>query len=135
MKSTNNGGDQTPTGYLFLPPETSNTRTRSNLTGLLAKGVPWKPLNNLSCCQKVGCSPQTDSKDPLLKKTSTKPINMEKKNWWLPRAFISICWHLSLCNVCLHYQWRNENTKPATNPLVYNGILPATYVSSNKELV
>lgn len=69
---------------------------------------PKRPSSfiQLSCCQKclhrnpqatqavaktVGCSSQTDSKDPLLKTTPT--LNMEMSNWCLHRDF-TLCFSI-----------------------------------------
>ena len=46
-KLGNDARDRAPTGHLLLPNEISSSRNGLHLIKLLAKEVPWEPLNNL----------------------------------------------------------------------------------------
>lgn len=62
---------------------------------------------------------------------------MLKTHWtWRIRAIAYI--ELSLLHYSIlgtgryfaHYQWRNINVKPATNPLIFNGVLPVRHTTA-----
>jgi hypothetical protein len=66
MKSQNNWGEWSPTGYLLSPNATSSIRNGLYLIGLLAKGVKEELPNNQGYIAKIiGCSPHTYGSSPL----------------------------------------------------------------------
>ena len=77
MKSPSNEGDGTPNEHLLSPNDASNsTGIGLHLIELLAKGVPWVPLNNLTFVKIIGYCPQTDNKAILLKKHLHNSLNV-----------------------------------------------------------
>lgn len=79
MKLPNNGDDRAQTLHFSSPNEVFTIEDGLHLIGL-AKGVPWEATNNQAVAKSIGSSPQTDSKVPFLKKTSTHLVQHGKVN-------------------------------------------------------
>lgn len=77
MKLPNNGDDifSSPNEIFTIENGLHLSYRKQNENGLhligLAKGVPWESTNNQAVAKSIGSSPQTHSKVPFLKKTST----------------------------------------------------------------
>lgn len=52
MKLPNNEGDRSSPEHPFTLNAASTTRNELHLIELLAKGIPWEPLNSLGYCQE-----------------------------------------------------------------------------------
>ena len=72
MESPNNERDRILPGHLLLPNETSSTRIGLCLIELMAKRTSGESQTSWAVAKITGCSPQTDSKAPLLKITPTQ---------------------------------------------------------------
>lgn len=72
MKLPNNGDGKAQTLHVFFLSRNEVFTIENGLHLIeLAKGVPWESKNNQAAAKSIGSSPQTDSKVPFLKKTST----------------------------------------------------------------
>lgn len=74
MKLPHSWGDRAPTEHPLSPNKASKTAIELHLIALLAKGVHRNPQTTQAVGKTLGCSPQTDSKSPLLKTTPTQLI-------------------------------------------------------------
>ena len=66
-----------PTSHLLSPNEASSVRTGFHPTELLVEKNSWKSPIIQVVSKKTDCSPQTDSKAPLLKTTPAQLIEYE----------------------------------------------------------
>lgn len=71
MESPNNGETMPQTRHLLPSNETSSVRSGLHLIELLAKGDHGNSKTAVAVAKTTGCSPQSDRKANLLKKTST----------------------------------------------------------------
>ena len=109
----------------YLPPNKfSSTRNVIHLIELLTKGAPEKPTTQ---AMSTSCSPQTDGKILLLKTIFTQLINHRKvklvstwilQHYWLAFMVLKVLGTLSE---------EKCSTDPATNTIIYKGILLACY--------
>lgn len=89
--------------------------------------LPRGSSNNLAVAKAMGCSPQIDSKDPLLKTATIQLIEhgeadlLSTQNIHLYASIFGKERYSTL------YQKRNINTKAATKPLIYDGVMSARY--------
>ena len=79
-------------GSSLSPNETSCTRTELHLIEFLAKQISWELPK-----QPKQCSPQTDSKTPLLKKTSTQLIEQRSQAGAFTPVFLCLWYRKVLC--------------------------------------
>lgn len=89
-----------------------------HLTELLGKGVHENPKQTIPKLSPRHCSPQTDSKAPLLTTTSTWFIDHGDAE---PSLLCSSGFGTGRYSACYHK--RSTNAKPAANPLMDLGIL------------
>ena len=121
-------GETAPTGHLLSQNEAFSTGIRLHLTELLAKGAPWDPPNKPSCCQ-ASRLPSTNWQQRPVAEDSTYTTHWT----WGTLAGVNTepsPLHASIFGTgrySARYHMRNINTKPATNLLIYNSVLPARY--------
>lgn len=120
MKFQNNREKRATTGNLLLPNEASVTSNQLvGQRGLIGTFKQHRLLLRLNywLTERFHC----------WKITPTQL--MEGLSWCLHRAFTSTS-VLDPRGYSAHYQRRNVTSKPATNPLIYSGVLPARYGST-----
>lgn len=88
---------------------------------VLTQGIPWESLNNPACCQSyTSCSPKTDDGKTLFA-AETYPGHWAHNSW--TGAYL-----VFLAMKGAPYTFKGETiTNPATNPLIFNNVLPARY--------
>lgn len=121
IKSPNNEGGRVLTSHLFSWNEPSSMRTRLYLIELLTKGVPWKSLNNPSCCQDNRLF-STNWQQVSIAEDNTHTTHCTQRGW--AGAYIELSPPCSGVfdteKYSADYQKRNVSTNPATKPLIYN---------------
>jgi hypothetical protein len=117
-----------PTSVLLLV-KNSSAQNGFHLIELLAKGAPWKSRPTQDIVKAIGCSPQSDARARLLKKTSVQLIE-HNLIWYLTSSRVSSLVFIVLV-VLIHgtacYQKKNVSINKAINVLLYNGDLPSRY--------
>lgn len=129
MKSPNRV--RTPIGHLFSPNKASSFRTGLHLTELLAKKVLWNSPNNPGYCQDTGCTPQIDSKPPMLTRTPTQltekgKIELLPTQNLHPHVLVSLTWKGTL--------WTSQGKhkhQPNHKPFIYNRFCLQTMLGQN----
>jgi hypothetical protein len=119
MKLPDNKGNRAPPGYLLSPKEAFRTRNELSLIKFRAKG---NPKTTQSIDKAIGGFPQTNHKAVLLEKVYAQLIEYGEV-MLVPKESFHPC--RPEC-----YQRRKVNSKPATNPLIYNGELPTRYAGA-----
>ena len=64
MQSASNGGNRITSGHLLSPNEVSSTKIQLPSNWVVGQRSPWE---SQAVAKIIVCSPQTDSKVPLLK--------------------------------------------------------------------
>lgn len=126
MKLSNNWGDKIPPGYLLPPDKNSSTRTRFHLIELFAKEIPWELPNNSGYCHNHMLLSTNRHQGPTVEDNTC--ITFWTQTGWAGTYRVPLCssdFGTGRYSVC--YQKSSINTKPATDLVIYNGVLLLRY--------
>lgn len=124
---------QSTAGYLLSPNEAFSIGNGLHLIGSLAQGVPWGPSSNSGYCRDPRLPPHTDSKVLYQKATPTQLIEREDVKL-VPTESLHLCALMFLAQEGTQPATKGETQTPhsATNPLIYNAVLPSRYPSAKQ---